>query len=155
MIFKVFLTKSGKANFTCPECGHIRQMDVTKFKKMDREVKLKCTCKCQNVFSVILERRRHIRKKVHLPGELLMGKQKYPININDISKVGLKIHTKDVLDLDVEDKIILEFILDDTDNSKVSKEVIVKKINQTQIGGKFSSKDHYDKLGTYLLFHFD
>jgi len=154
MAQKVFITRSGNASFSCPECGKIKQLDVSRYNTVDKEVKLKYTCTCKHIFSVILERRKHIRKNVGLPGVLISGNKKYPINVIDISRNGLKIRTNGLLELRCEDKIMLEFALDDPDGSKISKEVIIKKINQTNIGVEFLSHDHYDKFGAYLLFYF-
>ncbi|NOX34375.1 MAG: PilZ domain-containing protein [Deltaproteobacteria bacterium] len=154
MTQKAFLTKSGKANFSCPECGKTRQMDVSRFTNVEKEVKLKCTCTCRHVFSVVIERRMHIRKKVDLSGALLFGNKRHPVKVVDISRLGLKLRTKGLPDLNPGDRVVIEFTLDDAWNSLVSKEVNIKKINQKDIGVEFSSRDHYDKLGTYLLFHF-
>ena len=153
MTQKIFITKSGKANISCPECGKTQQMDVSQFGKVEKKVKLKCKCSCKNVFPVVLERRMQSRKPVDFPGNLLIGSKNYPINIVDISKNGLKIRTKGILDLQIEDKVTIEFVLDDPDESKISKQVIVRKINEIKIGVEFVSKDHYDKFGPYLLFH--
>jgi len=152
---KIFITRDEKAVFSCPECGKSRQMDVSKFSIVDKEVKLKCTCTCKHVFSITLERRKYIRKEVYLSGVLILGNKKYPINVIDISKFGLKIRTKGLLDLHLEDRVVLEFALDDPDRSKVSKEATIKKIDQTNIGVEFLSHEHYDKFGHYLLFYFN
>lgn len=154
MVQKVFITRSGKANFSCPECGKVKQLDVSRYNTVDKEVKLKYTCTCKHIFSVILERRKSIRKKVDLPGLLILGNKRYPVNVTDISKIGLKIRTKGLLNLHLEDKVVLEFALDDPGGSKISKEVIIKKIKQTNIGVEFFSQNHYDKFGAYILFHF-
>jgi len=154
MAQKVFITRSGNASFSCPECGKIKQLDVSRYNTVDKEVKLRYTCTCKHVFSVILERRKHIRKKVDLPGTLILMNKKYPINVTDISRIGLKIRTKGLLDLHLKDKVVIEFVLDDPGGSKVSKEVIIKKMKQTNIGVEFCSQNHYDKFGAYILFHF-
>lgn len=154
MAQKVFVSKSGKANFSCPECGKTKQLDVSRFHDLNKEVKLKCTCTCKHKFSVILERRKHIRKDVDLDGDIILEGEKYPIKVLDISRLGLKIRTDEVLDINPGDKTIIDFILDDAGSSRVSKEVIVRTTNENTIGIEFSSHDHYDKLGTYILFHF-
>jgi len=152
---KIFLTKSGKAGLLCPECGKTKLMDIERFIHRDKEVKLKITCKCSHIFSVILERRTHPRKQVVLIGVLIAGKKKYPIVINNISRQGLQIRTEKNLDLNLDDKVIIEFILDDVGKSRISKKVVIKKIDQQHISVVFLSQEHYDKLGVYLLFHFD
>ncbi len=130
-------------------------MDVSRYVKINKEVKLKCTCTCTHVFSVTLERRKHLRKIVNLKGNAIFEKKKYPINVIDISRLGLKIRTKEVLNFKPEDTVMIDFILDDATASSVSKEVVIRTINETDIGVEFLSLDHYDKLGTYLLFHFN
>ena len=155
MITKIFLTKSGKAGISCPECGKTKLMDIERFSHRDKAIRLKITCKCSHIFSVFLERRKNVRKNVILIGELIAGKKKYSIVINDISKKGLKIRTERVLDLKRGDKVDIEFRLDDAGRSRVSKEIVIKKIDQQYINVEFLSRQHYDKFGVYLLFHFD
>ena len=155
MAGKIFLTKSGKAEIVCPECGKIKMVGFQKFVNMDKEIKLKVTCKCSHVFPVILERRKYIRKQVEFQGGLINGNKNYSINVIDISRMGLKIRTEEVLDLNLDDKVVVEFILDDTGSSKVSKDVIIRKIDKEYIGAEFLSQSHYDKFGTYLLYDFN
>ena len=112
MTQKAFITKSGKANFTCPECGKVKQMDVTPFKDIDKEVKLKCTCTCKHVFSVTLERRRHFRKPVDLEGQLIIRDLKVPVRVIDVSRLGLKIQTINPLDLNIGRNAVITFVLD-------------------------------------------
>jgi len=155
MIERIFLTQSSNAVVLCPECGKSKSMDFAKFIEMDRVIKLKVTCKCSHVFPVILERRRHVRKEVSLQGDLIFDDKNYAISIMDISRMGLKLRTKEVLDLHPDDKVVVEFILDDAGGSKISKGAIIRKIYQEYIGAEFLSQSHYDQFGKYLLFNFD
>ncbi len=152
MIQKAFITKRGKANFSCPECNKTRQMNVSQFKDIEKEVKLKCKCSCGHTFSVILERRQYIRKAVNLNGELIVKKLKLPVRVVDVSRMGLKIQTRNDLNLEIDSKVIVNFVLDDVGQSRISKELIVKSNNATSIGLEFLSPDHYDKFGNYILF---
>lgn len=151
---RVFQTRSGNANFSCPECGALRTMDVSKFQDIDKEIKLKCTCKCKHVFSVVLERRLQIRKKVNLNGEVLLDQKRYPVDIINISRHGLRIRTRGRLDISLLDKVVIDFVLDDSTHSRVSKVMIARTMRENEIGLEFVDGDHYDKLGSYLLFHF-
>lgn len=155
MAQKVFITKSGKANITCPECGKIRAMDVSRFANVDKTVSLKVTCTCGHSFSVMLERRLHIRNDVNLCGQTIFKDEKYEFKILDISRRGLKIKTGKAMDIQKGEKLVIDFILDDPGQSSVQKEVIVRKVNGIDIGVEFTSSDHYDKFGPYLLFHFN
>ena len=153
MAQRAFITRSGTANFSCPECGKNRQMDVTRFREAQKEVKLKCTCKCGHVFSVILERRLDVRKKVSLPGVVHLNRKRYPVDVINISRLGLRIRTRGRLEINLLDKVNIEFVLDDAANSTVRKEMIARTMRENQIGLEFVDDKHYDKLGPYLLFH--
>jgi len=154
MTQKIFLTKTGKATITCPECGKIRQIDVTKFVHTTKKVKLKVTCKCNHIFFIFLERRMDIRREVNLSGILFADNNKHSIQIFDFSRRGMRFSTKETLNLNPGNKIVVKFTLDDVDSSKISKNVIVKNIDHNYIGVEFLAHEHHDKLGTYLLFHF-
>lgn len=155
MTQKIFITKTGKATITCPECGKVKLMDVSRFAYADKPVSLKVTCTCGHGFSATLERRLHIRKNVGLKGKIIFKDDIYMAEIIDISRMGLKIRSEKIMDIQKGEKIVVDFILDDPGKSKVEKEVIVRKINGTDIGVGFVSQDHYDKFGPYLLFHFN
>jgi hypothetical protein len=152
---KIFLTKSGKAGISCPECGKTKLMDIERFSHRDKEIRLKITCKCNHIFSVFLERRKYVRRGVNLPGVLIASKKKYSIFIIEVSRLGLKIRTEKVLDLNPDDKVVIEFILDDAGRSRISKKVVIRKIDQQYINVEFLSQQHYDRFGVYILFHFD
>ena len=153
MIQKVFATSSGKAVFTCPECGKARHMDVSKYKDVEKAVKLKYTCPCSHKFSVLLERRQHVRKKVNLKGTLIVDHKKYPVELIDISRRGIRGRSNDRIPVSPGQSVRLEFTLDDSNSSTVSKDMQVRSVVLPHIGMEFSSTDHYDKLGPYLLFH--
>lgn len=153
MTQKVFVTKNGKANVSCPGCGKVKPMDVSRFKTMDQKVKLKCTCSCKTIFPIELERRQHIRKPVSLNGELLFGDKLAPIIVVDVSRLGLKLKTRNPFKLVKDDKITVKFTLDDVGKSRVSKEAEIKSVTADSLGVAFTSTDHYDKFGHYILFH--
>lgn len=154
MIQKVFISRSGKANITCPVCEKVKQVDVSKFVHMDKAVTLKVNCPCGHSFSVSLERRLHFRKSVSLRGHTLFNDIKYTLRILDISRMGLKIKTDKPMGVQRGEKLIIDFTLDDATRSQVEKEVIVRKAYGTDLGVEFVTNEHYDKFGPYLLFHF-
>lgn len=152
MAQKVFVTKNGKANVSCPKCGIVKPMDVSRFQALNKEVRLKCTCSCKHVFPIQLERRQHIRKTVNLRGELYYKNKSTHVVIVDVSRLGIKIKTRNPLQLEIGNKVVLKFILDDVGKSRVTKEAEIKSITSATMGLAFSSTDHYDKFGHYILF---
>lgn len=154
MTQRIFLTKSGTANSACPECGELQTLDVSKYQNIEKEVRLKCTCKCKHVFPVILERREHVRKEVLFPGVIFLKRKQRPVTIVNISRFGLQIRISRALNITSGDRVNIEFTLDDATRSRVRKKMIVRNIVENKIGMEFVDRNHYDKLGSYLLFHF-
>jgi len=160
MIQKVFVTKSKTIHISCPECGRNRDKDVSKYMKLDQAVQLKYKCPCGYNFSLLLDRRRYVRKKVNFTGTLTFGKRKYSILVVDIlvmdvSKYGLKIKLIDKFDIEKDQVVTIEFQLDDEAQSIVSKDAVVRNVMIPTIGVEFLAHDHYDKFGAYILFYFN
>ncbi|RJP75490.1 MAG: PilZ domain-containing protein [Desulfobacteraceae bacterium] len=156
MTEKVFIGSNDMATFKCPECMRTKTASVSRFRNIRKAVHVKCKCPCGHTYSALLERRKHIRKDTHFAGIFIHenGVDRGTMDILDLSRSGLKIKTNFKTDVKVGDKMKLEFILDDKQHSKVSKEVIVRSINGLYLGTEFVSLEHYDKLGSYLLFDF-
>jgi len=155
MVAKIFANSDFIATIPCPSCGKAYQKDVSKFMGHRTQVRLKYTCKCKHSFSVQLERRRSIRKDVHLKGRLIDENKKIPLTITDISKYGLKINFSNHIVYELGSIIHVEFVLDDPNDSHVSTQVKIKRfISPLCAGCEFLSNDHYDNLGKYFLFHF-
>jgi hypothetical protein len=52
------------------------------------------------------------------------------------------------------DRLSVQFDLDDQNRSSVQREVGVRTIREDgSVGAEFVSKEHYDRLGPYLLYH--
>lgn len=152
---KVFVSSRLKATLTCPYCGAVEQKDVSRFMAHETEVRLKYTCTCKKSVSIVLERRQSIRKAVNFKGLYIDKTQKYPINVQDISRKGLKIELLKALPLEPGRRIEVEFTLDDPGRSTVRREVRIKNITSpTNIGCEFISTDHQGNLGKYFLFSF-
>ena len=61
---RVFVSSEDTAEFSCPHCNRFRTMDVSKYKKIEKAVRLKYKCNhCGHSYSVILERRQGGRRK--------------------------------------------------------------------------------------------
>ncbi len=154
MVQKVFKDKKNMGTFFCRECGKSKQIDISEFIQLNKEIRLKYTCSCKHIVSVVIERRQDIRKTVSLKGYITRKKTKIPIRIMDVSRYGIKIKTINNLEFQSGEKVVVEFILDDTIRSEVIKDMIVRTVSSDGIGLEFESYDHYDRFGTYILFHF-
>jgi len=154
---KVFMNKENKATFTCPKCKNARVKDVSQYKDIDRAVKVKCKCSCGHVYTVLLERRKHIRKPVNFIGSYTADEKgmdvKGRMTVTDISRTGLRFRMQMQHYFEPGDTLDIEFQLDDNEQTLIKRRVIVRSVQGLSVGVEFTSDQHYDKLGAYLLYH--
>ncbi len=154
MTSKVFVNSENKATFTCPACTKARTVDVTKFLESKASARVKAKCPCGHSYSVELERRKFYRKETKLPGVFKSDKngKESPMTVTNISRSGLQFTTSESRYLEIEDRVAVEFRLDDKNKSLIKKKAIVRKIEGKFIGAEFCFIDDYDKvLGFYLF----
>lgn len=153
MTQKVFVSHDNMATFVCPKCKNTKRMNVISFLKLENIVKLKHTCTCKHIYSVILERRKCIRKKVHLTGNLIRGKEQKPLVINELSRYGLKFKVFFKTKIEIGDQLLIEFTLDDAKRSVTKQKIVVRnKIDQYN-GAEFITTEHYGNFGSYILYN--
>ncbi|BBO67397.1 hypothetical protein DSCA_13270 [Desulfosarcina alkanivorans] len=155
-IARVFLNDREEGTFTCPACDRGVIKDLSDFARTRSAIRLKCKCRCGNVYRVLVERRRHFRKPVNLIGMFFFqGSGDRPakglIKIRDISQSGIQFSVNSMPEFEIGDKLVIEFTLDDKEHSKIREEGIVQRIQSNIIGLAFKTTDHYGKLGQYLF----
>ena len=160
MTDKIFVSDNSIVTLTCPECHKSTDADISRYKDLDKLVKLKISCSCGKPYAVVLERRRTFRKDVDLPGKYLYRpqggmSQKGLMTVVDISRVGMRMKFRQLPKIQAGAEIEVEFALDDKQCSVIRKQVIVRGINAPFIHGEFCSFDAYESgdkaLGFYLL----
>ena len=166
MLEKVFVNNNNIAVFICPECKQSRSVNVSKYKNLDKASKIKCKCPCGNSYYAILEKRKYYRKTTNFSGIyinivsslgpcFLEEVGRGILKVTDISRTGVQLTIKMQNDFKVDDKIMVEFRLDDKQKTLIKKEVIIKNINGTEIGAEFCTVDPFnpnDKaIGFYLF----
>ncbi|MFO8049125.1 MAG: PilZ domain-containing protein, partial [Desulfosudaceae bacterium] len=72
--------------------------------------------------------------------------------IKDLSRSGLRFKTHLPRQFEVNEELMLEFELDDREQSQVQRKVIVRSQHGDSVGVSFATSNHYDKLGAYLLY---
>ncbi|WP_022668933.1 PilZ domain-containing protein [Desulfospira joergensenii] len=152
---RVFVTSTFTATFSCSDCGKSYQKDVSPFIGHEAEVKLKYKCKCGHSFSVILERRRSIRKERSFKGHIIQNQKKWHGVVTDLSKHGLKFKVLEKSDIKVKRSAEVRFVLDNPNGSKITRIVKIKRaFSPLVFGCEFVDDVHYDDLGKYFLFNF-
>jgi hypothetical protein len=149
----VYPDPEGMISLTCPNCKKSFRKNLSNYKISNRQINLRCNCPCGNSFSVILDRRRHLRKKTHLTGAYIHDKRKSRgvINIKDLSRSGIGFElasdNKDYI-ISSGDVLTVRFNLDDVFQTLITKEVIAKRIQ-----GKFIGNEFLDILYEHDLLH--
>jgi hypothetical protein len=159
---KIFVKSDNRATLVCDGCGKRHRKDVTRFTRLKQEVRLKWTCPCGAVNRAVLERRHFVRFKVNLSGKFSFYSQDgqfsvTPLVVVDISQGGLQFRRRTGLGnypFREGDQLAVQFDLDDRNRSSIHREVGVRTIREDgSVGAEFLSKEHYDRLGPYLLYH--
>ena len=160
MTQKIFLADNSTATLLCPECNQSKTADLSKYKDLNKSVRLNIKCPCGNSYSVVLERRRHYRKEVGLPGTYTFSpperaRQKGAVTVKDLSRSGLKLVFKTMPELELGSILDVEFRLDDKRKSLIRKKVVVRRLGGPSVGVEFESFDQSDPsdnaLGFYLF----
>lgn len=144
------------ARIICPGCKKVKILQLSPYPLTLGHTRVKYTCPCGQVFSVILEKKSNIPRETRLAGTY-MSSGNLPcsgrMTIKKINSRGLTLKTN------IEQKILpglnlmLEFVLDDAKQSLVKKEIRILARNGRYMTGEFLSQEHYDNLGFYLFFN--
>lgn len=157
MVQRVFISSKNTATFICPECSNAKTVDVTRYATTQQKVTVKCRCGCGNRFDVILEKRRQYRKSTDLPGTYIYQRadgdiDKGNMRVVDISSTGLKLKLSVARDFSIGDEVRVQFHLDDKRRTLLEKKVVVKNVQDTEVGVAFAPLENDDpRLGFYLM----
>ncbi len=143
MLKKVIMDNNNSATFVCPQCIKARTMDVRRYRSIDTAIKVNCRCPCGHSYTVLLERRKHRRRKLTLAGTFLgSGNEKGFITITDLSRSGLKFKLNKKKSLMIGDKIIVSFNQEEGQQASiVEREVIVRNSKGLEVGAEFCATD--------------
>lgn len=159
-LLRTALLKDGKtANIACRHCNRQKLLDISEIRDMG--TRLKATCACGNEMYVKIELRREIRKNVNLNGVFIRGRGDRiaiksddwgKIRIHNLSRHGIGFTVFDKPDVRVGDRFRVKFTLDNTANSVIQKEVVVRSVAEDAIGCEFAGKDPCDvTIGFYMM----
>ena len=157
MVEKVYITSKEMATFVCPQCQKSKTVNVSQYANLDKIVRVKVTCPCGHGYTSILEKRKKYRKETNLPGSYLRIVDGKKIGnglmlVRDLSNTGMKLQINGEHDCAVGDVLQVEFRLDDTHRTLVTKKVIIRNISGPYLGTELAPTEAMDKaLGFYLF----
>lgn len=150
---KAHVRANGTATLICPACSAVRNIAAKQFR--DKQHLITVRCRCQHVYSILLDFRRHYRKKTDLPGtyEILSerGVSGGIIHIINISRSGLGFTVSGLHRIEKDQLLLIEFQLNDKKQNIIKKRATVKSVRQNSIGCQFVEDAAMEKtLGFFL-----
>jgi predicted RNA-binding Zn-ribbon protein involved in translation (DUF1610 family) len=127
---KIFIDKDNRATFVCPKCGDTAVVDVSHLRDVRKTVRLKRNCPCGHTHTALLERRRYIRKNVNLAGVFILPGDavRHSMTVRDLSRTGMKIIVKETGIIAKNDRLTVEFHLDNLHKTFIRKEGIARNL---------------------------
>jgi len=162
MAVKVFVNSDNTATLRCPQCQKTRVVDVSKYMRPDAPTKLKAKCACGHSYAVYLEKRKYFRKQTNLEGVyhysvsngiVSSAEAQGGLTVLNISKTGMRLKLNSMPRFQVGDLINVEFRLDDSKKSLISRNVYVRNMKGLFIGVEYASQPSLDSALGFYLFH--
>ncbi|OFZ56120.1 MAG: hypothetical protein A2511_11180 [Deltaproteobacteria bacterium RIFOXYD12_FULL_50_9] len=155
-IQKVYVSNLNTIVVRCPACSNTKIIPVTKLKGIKCTFKVVCICK--EAFKVNIDYRRRYRKNISLLGKYKPLSDWCPsdwwgkMQLKNLSMTGVGFLVQGNHKISKNDKLLVNFILNDRHNSEIEKPVVVRNIEKNYIGCEFQALSPYEKaLGFYLL----
>ena len=155
---KIYYGKKGDCSVICHQCGKVNRVDTNDV-ELNQVVKINCSC--QNSLQVQFEKREYYRKDVQLTGtfERILPKDttKGKLIIEDLSYTGIGCRSLAKHYLEINDVVSLDFALDDSHNSQITENGIVRTVRDRYLGIEFQDLSQHSRklIGFYLLPVFD
>lgn len=150
-MYTIYTDDTNRVSIICPKCGFEQNIDITKFKDTQKE--LKGTCRCGEPYQYTIEFRKRYREGVRLDGEYFIHgiKEKGEIIVRDVSMSGIRFECVNPHHISKDDVLRVKFRLDNSKRSEIRKHVKVIWVRDRTIGAHFIETIFYKKdLESYL-----
>ena len=148
---KVFVSND-LATISCPRCRKTKRISAARYFGKKHSLRVRCTC--DTTFPVHLEFRKHYRKPTELKCLYRITSEAGgggPAVISDLSRGGLSFTVSGIHRIQVGQRALVDFVLDNGKGSQLSKEVEIRSVRNNHIGCRFTAHQQFEKaLGFYL-----
>ncbi len=136
---KVSVQEYGVTTVVCPRCGQRMAIDCSDHLRAEGNVKIRHSCSCGHSHTVLLERRRQLRKRVFFSGSFRPqdASDRYAMVVKDLSRLGIKCQLAGNPPVSVGDRLNLIFRLDDSTGSVVERDAVVRYVRDGHAGMEF------------------
>ena len=151
---KSFVKDDDMAIIVCPTCTGAKSINVAQYRNAQHTISVKC--KCGAAFKVLLDFRQSYRKPTDLSGTYAMQSPASGggvVKIRNVSLSGLCFEVHGTHDINIGQKAIVEFTLDNRKETRIKKLVKIRSVRGHSIGCEFYQDQAFEKdLGFYLRF---
>jgi hypothetical protein len=152
-VIKIFVNNNNDGEIVCPKCEKTKTIHLSKDRIPLKPIRVKCNCGYS--FSILLEYRQYHRKVVNIPGKLLhreTGDEIAEIVVTSVSVIGIGFDLKSVAPVTENEVYRVVFTLDDSLESTLHEEIVVKRISGKSIGAEFGDQEKYNyELDFYIM----
>jgi hypothetical protein len=152
---EVFVHNKMVVSFACPLCKLEKAIGVERIKDV-YHWNVNATCRrCAHKFKVSFNFRKYYRKETYFHGLLFDSFDSIdPVGdviVIDISLTGIGFECSK-FEFDVGTVLVIRFILDDEQRSRIEKKISIESIRGSKVGAVFLDEKGFDKiLGKYIL----
>ncbi|MBN2516903.1 MAG: PilZ domain-containing protein [Deltaproteobacteria bacterium] len=161
----VHVNEQNQITILCNQCGNFKTIDTDFYKLIDEPLTIKITCnKCGHNFKIFINFRKTYRKATNLSGICYPISRTGPrntidymriskITVENISRTGMGFTLKSPIYIQLEDILEVKITLDNKKRTKITKQVIVRRISNNSIGAEFTTPvdERYKDLAFYLI----
>lgn len=145
---------AGYAEVRCPFCGELSTISLGEAARSVTPVRVRVLCSCGRRLVVFVERRAAVRKAVDLMGRYRRGRdaESREMRVCNLSRTGLLFECRSDDDdppVAVGDRLLVEFTLEHAERTCFIKEVIVRRLEDREIGAEFApgpGGESYDRV---------
>lgn len=151
---KIIIDNLDTARLVCPECERNNILQLSGYNLIKRQTRVKYKCNCGHTYIALLKKKPIPPQDTMLAGTFTSEEKlgcSGKMIIKRLNSRGLTLKTNIDQKVLPGGNLMLEFVLDDVKQSIVKKQVRVLAMNGRYLTAEFTSTDHYDNLGPYLL----
>jgi hypothetical protein len=125
------------AEFVCPSCKKTRIIRLEQEIRSSTPVRMRFQCECGSRHVLFLEKRTSVRKVVNIEGRLQVNGEPLAITIKNLSRDGLMFSPSSRLDVEVGERLAVDFTLEQVQPISFSKQIEVRWKTDIEIGAEY------------------
>lgn len=147
----VYLSAQGQGMATCPRCTEQATVSASAYRDLHAPVMITGTC--GHCFPVLFNTRHFDRKAVCLSGRYTLPGENTSrqMTVTNLSLIGVHFRTGLPHTLQADDRVNLDFALDDPQHTEMHHPAMVRWVDDKQLGAEFCNLQAYERELSFYL----